>query len=136
MIQAGSTALDCWGTGLDLPGRLRPRSRAPGTDRQPRPGACPAAFAAVRGGRAPVQQLASAPSPGRATGESRGDSLFAGGPGNTEKEPARFTTLLDDLERKVFDRLPDATHVYPAHAKDTTLGAERPSVPEWRARGW
>ncbi len=65
-----------------------------------------------------------------------GDCLFPGGPGNTEKDSARFTRLMDDLESKVFGALPDATWVYPGHGKDTTLGAERPSIPEWRARGW
>ena len=65
-----------------------------------------------------------------------GDSLFPGGPGNTENDAARFGTLLDDLERKVFGPLPDATWVYPGHGADTTVGAERASVPEWRARGW
>jgi glyoxylase-like metal-dependent hydrolase (beta-lactamase superfamily II) len=65
-----------------------------------------------------------------------GDSLFPGGPGNTWGDPARFTSLMDDLERKVFDRLPDETWVYPGHGKDTTLGAERPHLGEWRARGW
>ena len=65
-----------------------------------------------------------------------GDSLFPGGPGNTEKDPRRFTSLMDDLERKVFGPLPDQTWVYPGHGKDTTLGAERPSLPEWRERGW
>ena len=65
-----------------------------------------------------------------------GDSLFPGGPGNTEKDPERFGRLMDDLERKVFGPLPDETHVYPGHGSDTTLGAERPSLPEWRARGW
>ena len=65
-----------------------------------------------------------------------GDSLFPGGPGNTEKDPARFGRLMDDLERKVFGPLPDDTWVYPGHGKDTTVGAERPSVPEWRERGW
>ena len=65
-----------------------------------------------------------------------GDSLFPGGPGNTEKDPARFARLMDDLEAKVFGPLPDETWVYPGHGRDTTLGAERPSVPEWRARGW
>ena len=65
-----------------------------------------------------------------------GDSLFPGGPGNTEKDPERFGRLIDDLERKVFGPLPDGTWVYPGHGKDTTLGAERPSLPEWRARGW
>jgi len=65
-----------------------------------------------------------------------GDSLFPGGAGNTEKDAARFTALMDDLERKVFGPLPDDTWVYPGHGKDTTLGAERPSLPEWRERGW
>ena len=65
-----------------------------------------------------------------------GDSLFPGGPGNTEKDPVRFGRLMDDLERKVFGPLPDETWVYPGHGKDTTVGAERASVPEWRARGW
>lgn len=65
-----------------------------------------------------------------------GDSLFPGGPGNTEKDPERFGRLMDDLETKVFGALPDETWVYPGHGKDTTLGAERPSLPEWRARGW
>ena len=65
-----------------------------------------------------------------------GDSLFPGGPGNTQGDPARFTRLMDDLERKVFGPLPDATWIYPGHGNDTTLGRERPSLPEWRARGW
>jgi glyoxylase-like metal-dependent hydrolase (beta-lactamase superfamily II) len=64
-----------------------------------------------------------------------GDSLFPGGPGKTAS-PADFTSLMDDLEAKVFDRLPDETWVYPGHGKDTTLGAERPHLGEWRARGW
>ena len=65
-----------------------------------------------------------------------GDSLFPGGPGNTNNDPERFGSLLTDLEDRVFGPLPDATWVYPGHGKDTTLGAERPHVPEWRARGW
>ena len=62
--------------------------------------------------------------------------MFPGGPGNTEKDPTRFSSLMDDLEAKVFGPLPDPTWVYPGHGKDTTLGAERPSLPEWRERGW
>jgi glyoxylase-like metal-dependent hydrolase (beta-lactamase superfamily II) len=65
-----------------------------------------------------------------------GDSLFPGGVGNTAGNAANFGTLIDDVEHKLFDRLPDATWVYPGHGKDTTLGAERPSLPEWRSRGW
>lgn len=65
-----------------------------------------------------------------------GDSLFPGGPGNTWKDPERFSSLMDGLESKVFARLPDETWVYPGHGKDTTLGAERPHLGEWRERGW
>ncbi len=65
-----------------------------------------------------------------------GDCLFPGGPGNTEKDPQRFTSLMDDLERKVFGPLPDETWIYPGHGNDTTLGAERPHLLEWRDRGW
>lgn len=65
-----------------------------------------------------------------------GDSLFPGGPGNTDKDAERFGRLMDDLERKVFGPLPDQTWVYPGHGADTTLGAERPKISEWRERGW
>ena len=65
-----------------------------------------------------------------------GDSLFPGGPGNTEGDPQRFGQLMDDLEDRVFGPLPDGTWVYPGHGKDTTLGAERPHLAQWRARGW
>jgi len=37
---------------------------------------------------------------------------------------------------KLFGRLPDETWVYPGHGWDTTIGAERPSLAEWRDRGW
>ncbi len=65
-----------------------------------------------------------------------GDSLFPGGVGNTRGNAADFASLLGDVERKLFDRLPDETWFYPGHGRDSTLGAERPSLPEWRARGW
>jgi glyoxylase-like metal-dependent hydrolase (beta-lactamase superfamily II) len=64
-----------------------------------------------------------------------GDSLFPGGPGRTISA-ADFTSLLGDLEAKVFDRLPDETWFYPGHGDDSTLGAERPHLGEWRERGW
>lgn len=65
-----------------------------------------------------------------------GDCLFPGGVGNTEKDPARFASLIDGVQSKIFEQLPDETWVYPGHGSDTTLGAERPSLDEWRARGW
>jgi glyoxylase-like metal-dependent hydrolase (beta-lactamase superfamily II) len=65
-----------------------------------------------------------------------GDSLFPGGVGNTEQDPARFAALLSDVEQRIFGVLPDETWVYPGHGKDTTLGVERPHLQEWRERGW
>jgi glyoxylase-like metal-dependent hydrolase (beta-lactamase superfamily II) len=65
-----------------------------------------------------------------------GDSLFPGGVGNTDKDPVRFGSLIGDVERKLFDRLPDDTVFYPGHGEDSTIGTERPSLPEWRTRGW
>jgi glyoxylase-like metal-dependent hydrolase (beta-lactamase superfamily II) len=65
-----------------------------------------------------------------------GDSLFPGGVGNTQKDPVRFASLIDDVEARLFGVLPDDAWVYPGHGKDTTIGAERPHLAEWRARGW
>jgi glyoxylase-like metal-dependent hydrolase (beta-lactamase superfamily II) len=64
-----------------------------------------------------------------------GDSLFPGGPGRTTT-PEAFNSLMSDLEERVFGRLPDETWIYPGHGNDSTLGAERPHLAEWRARGW
>ena len=64
-----------------------------------------------------------------------GDSLFPGGPGKTNS-PEAFSSLMDDLEERVFENLGDDTWVYPGHGDDTTLGAERPSLGAWRERGW
>jgi glyoxylase-like metal-dependent hydrolase (beta-lactamase superfamily II) len=77
-----------------------------------------------------------------------GDSLFPGGVGKTNLDPEytksglattmpeAFTLLLNDVTERLFDVLPDATWVYPGHGRDTTLGAERPHLGEWRERGW
>ncbi len=64
-----------------------------------------------------------------------GDCLFPGGVGKTWKE-GDFERLLGDVSNKVFDVYPDSTVVYPGHGDDTTVGAERPHLTEWRERGW
>jgi glyoxylase-like metal-dependent hydrolase (beta-lactamase superfamily II) len=64
-----------------------------------------------------------------------GDCLFPGGPGRTTT-PEAFNSLMSGLEERVFGRLPDETWIYPGHGSDSTLGAERPHLEEWRARGW
>ena len=65
-----------------------------------------------------------------------GDCLFPGGVGNTFGSDENFRSLFTDVRTKVFDRLPDETWFYPGHGKDSTLGAERPHLPEWESRGW
>ncbi|MCX4693975.1 MBL fold metallo-hydrolase [Streptomyces sp. NBC_01408] len=65
-----------------------------------------------------------------------GDCLFPGGVGNTWGDPKAFEQLVDDVQRKLFEQLPDEAWVYPGHGNDTTLGAERPHLAEWRERGW
>jgi glyoxylase-like metal-dependent hydrolase (beta-lactamase superfamily II) len=64
-----------------------------------------------------------------------GDSLFPGGHGLTTN-PEDHLSLMDDLESKVFGGLADDTWFYPGHGGDSTLGAERPHLAEWRERGW
>jgi glyoxylase-like metal-dependent hydrolase (beta-lactamase superfamily II) len=64
-----------------------------------------------------------------------GDSLFPGGPGRTNF-PEDFTSLMDNLEHKVFAAFGDDAVVHPGHGDDTTLGRERPHLAEWRRRGW
>ncbi|HQV19808.1 MAG TPA: MBL fold metallo-hydrolase, partial [Gordonia sp. (in: high G+C Gram-positive bacteria)] len=64
-----------------------------------------------------------------------GDCLFPGGVGKTWKD-GDFEILLEDVSEKLFGRYGDNTVIYPGHGKDTTLGAERPHLDEWRERGW
>lgn len=65
-----------------------------------------------------------------------GDSLFPGGVGNTKNEGQSFTSLYADVTSRIFDRYGDDTWIYPGHGGDTTLGAERPHLVQWRERGW
>lgn len=64
-----------------------------------------------------------------------GDCLFPGGVGKTGTD-AEFDSLYTGVVERVFGPLPDETWVYPGHGWDTTIGAERPALAEWRERGW
>jgi glyoxylase-like metal-dependent hydrolase (beta-lactamase superfamily II) len=75
------------------------------------------------------------PATGGVTQLFTGDCLFPGGLGRTTK-PAEFDSLYQDVTTRVFDRFGDETVVYPGHGDDTTLGAERPHLAEWRERRW
>ena len=74
--------------------------------------------------------------PGGHTHLFTGDSLFPGGIGNTKNPGQSFDSLIEDVTTRVFDVYDDATWFYPGHGDDSTLGAERPHLAEWRARGW
>ncbi|QZY30834.1 MBL fold metallo-hydrolase [Nocardioides coralli] len=65
-----------------------------------------------------------------------GDSLFPGGVGATFGDADAFAQLIDNVETRVFGTLDDDTWFYPGHGDDSTLGAERPHLAEWRERGW
>lgn len=65
-----------------------------------------------------------------------GDSLFPGGVGNTKNPGQSFDSLIDDVTTRIFDVYDDDTWFYPGHGDDSTIGAERPHLREWRERGW
>ncbi len=64
-----------------------------------------------------------------------GDSLFPGGVGKTWS-PEDFQQLIADVSDRIFDVYDDEVWFYPGHGDDSTLGAERPQLAEWRSRGW
>lgn len=65
-----------------------------------------------------------------------GDTLFPGGPGATRFEYASFEQIIESITTKLFT-FDDDTEVYPGHGPTmTTIGAEKPDLPEWIARGW
>ena len=64
-----------------------------------------------------------------------GDCLFPGGVGTPTDSGGLHLASRRRRDQGV-RRAPDETWVYPGHGNDTTLGAERPHLAEWRARGW
>lgn len=64
-----------------------------------------------------------------------GDTLFPGGPGNTQRPGGDFALIIEQIRSKLFT-LPDETRVYPGHGTGTTIGAERPHLQEWIDRGF
>ncbi|GAB3811034.1 MBL fold metallo-hydrolase [Tessaracoccus terricola] len=63
-----------------------------------------------------------------------GDTLFEGGPGATRWDYSSFEQILASIEERLFV-LPDQTAVHTGHGPSATIGAERPHLEEWRARG-
>ena len=65
-----------------------------------------------------------------------GDTLFPGGPGNTQTPEGDFQLILESIDRRLFT-LPADLLVFPGHGLDTTSGqTERPHLQEWADRGW
>ncbi len=64
-----------------------------------------------------------------------GDTLFPGGPGATRFEYSDFDLIIDSIETRLMT-LPDATQFFPGHGDTSTIGTERPSLPEWIERRW
>jgi len=60
-----------------------------------------------------------------------GDTLFNGGPGATGRSFSDYGLILDSIERSLFS-LPDHTVVHTGHGDSTSIGAEKPSLAEWR----
>jgi len=56
--------------------------------------------------------------------------------GGQDLGASAFEELLGDVSSQLFGVYGDDTVVYPGHGDDTTLGAERPHLEEWRERGW
>ena len=65
-----------------------------------------------------------------------GDTLFPGGPGNTQTELGDFGTIIRSISDRLFAVYPEQTMVLPGHGAVTTIGAERPSLDDWVDRGW
>jgi len=64
-----------------------------------------------------------------------GDTLFPGGPGNTQSPEGDFPLIIESIDRRLFTLDPDLL-VFPGHGLDTTVGNERPHLQEWVDRGW
>jgi glyoxylase-like metal-dependent hydrolase (beta-lactamase superfamily II) len=64
-----------------------------------------------------------------------GDTLFPGGPGNTQTPEGDFPLIIESIDRRLFTLDPDLL-VMPGHGLDTTVATERPHLQEWVDRGF
>ncbi|WP_410599585.1 MBL fold metallo-hydrolase [Amycolatopsis sp. lyj-90] len=63
-----------------------------------------------------------------------GDTLFRGGPGATGRSYSDFGTIIESLKTTLLT-LPDETEVRTGHGESTWIGAEKPDLHAWIARG-
>lgn len=62
-----------------------------------------------------------------------GDTLFNGGPGATGRSFSDYPTIVASIRDRLFT-LPDETVVNTGHGESTSIGAEKPALPEWEAK--
>jgi glyoxylase-like metal-dependent hydrolase (beta-lactamase superfamily II) len=65
-----------------------------------------------------------------------GDTLFPGGPGNTNHDANDFATIINSINERIFGVFDDEVTLWPGHGAESTVGAERPHLDEWVERGW
>ncbi|GAA3287416.1 MBL fold metallo-hydrolase [Nesterenkonia halobia] len=65
-----------------------------------------------------------------------GDTLFQGGPGATGKSYSSFETIIDSIEGRIFNDLPEDTRVHTGHGPTTRIGDEKPQLQDWKDRGY
>ena len=65
-----------------------------------------------------------------------GDTLFPGGPGNTNHNARDFATIITSIDERIFGVFADDVTIWPGHGTESTIGAERPHLDEWVERGW
>lgn len=63
-----------------------------------------------------------------------GDTLFNGGPGATGRSFSHFPTIIESIREHLLT-LPEDTIVLTGHGDSTTIGAEKPHLDGWIARG-
>ena len=63
-----------------------------------------------------------------------GDTLFQGGPGATGRSYSDFPTIIESIRTRLLS-LPEDTVVLTGHGESTSIGAEKPHLDEWIARG-
>jgi glyoxylase-like metal-dependent hydrolase (beta-lactamase superfamily II) len=65
-----------------------------------------------------------------------GDTLFPGGPGNTNNNATDFATIITSIDERIFGVFADDVTIWPGHGVESMIGNERPHLDEWVARGW
>ncbi|MGO4617100.1 MBL fold metallo-hydrolase [Nocardia sp. 2YAB30] len=63
-----------------------------------------------------------------------GDTLFSGGPGATGRSFSDFGTIIGSIRDRLLT-LPEETTVHTGHGDSTIIGAEKPALADWIARG-